>query len=78
MMNVIYNSEHFSVLAYPVHQGFELVDKEAGRMRFLHGAAAFSFSAEINRIPEDERDFETIDALLESYCTGSASPIVLH
>ncbi|MCE1239635.1 MAG: DUF3567 domain-containing protein [Azonexaceae bacterium] len=77
-MNVIYNSEHFSVLAYPAQQGFELVDKDAGRMRFLYGAAASVFRAEIDRIPEEARDFETIDALLDGYCTGSASPIVIH
>jgi len=77
-MNLIYNSEHFTVVAYPAEQGFELVDKGARRIVFLHGASASGFRSAIDRIPEEERDFETIDTLLENYCTGCSAPIVFH
>ncbi|WP_415034394.1 DUF3567 family protein [Azonexus sp.] len=77
-MNVVYNSEHFSVLAYPVCQGFELVDKTSGRMLFLHGVEGDCFEAAINQIPAGRRDMETIDEFLDAYCSGSATPIHLH
>ena len=70
-MNVVYNSEHFSVLAYPVCQGFELVDKTSGRMLFLHGIEANCFEAAINQIPAGRRDIETIDEFLDDYCSGT-------
>lgn len=77
-MNVVYNSELFSVLAYPAQQGFELVDKETRRMLFLQGVQAQCFSAAIELIPEAERTEPVIDALLDEYCAGLARPIVFH
>ena len=76
-MNVVYNSEHFSVLAYP-EQGFELLDKSARRSLFLHGVHASCFSAALEMIPDEERTEEAIDSLLDNYCAGSASPIMIH
>ena len=77
-MNVVYNSDHYSVLSYPAQDSVELVDKSAGRMLFLQGPSALHFRAAIEEIPEDERDEETIDAFLDDYCGASARPIVFH
>jgi hypothetical protein len=77
-MNMVYNSEHFSILAYPAQEGFELVDKEGGRMLFIRGEVAFRFRQAIDSIPEEERDEETIDEFIENYCKGVASPIRFH
>lgn len=77
-MNIVYNSEHYSVMAYPAQHGFELVDKDAQRMLFLQGVHAECFSAAIERIPEEERTEDVIDALLDEYCLGSARPILFH
>jgi hypothetical protein len=77
-MNVVYNSEHYSVLAYPQQEGFELLDKDAMRMLFLQGPYARRFRKAINEIPENERDEETIDAFLDGYCLGEAQPIVFQ
>lgn len=76
-MNVVYNSEHFSVLAYP-EQGFELLDKTGRRSLFLHGISARCFSNALESIPDEERTEEAIDSLLHDYCAGSASPIMIH
>jgi hypothetical protein len=79
IMNVVYNSSHYSVLAYPAQEGFELLDKDAMRILFLQGAFAQHFSAAINDIPEEERTRENIDAFLDDYCLGGeARPIVFH
>jgi len=77
-MNVVYNSDHYSVLSYPNLQSFELVDKDGLRMMFLQGPMASHFRLAIEGIPEEDRDEETIDAFLEDYCAGSARPILIH
>lgn len=77
-MNVVYNSDLYSVLAYPTVESFELVDKAGQRTLFLQGPSAWHFRAAIEEIPEGERDEETIDAFLEDYCAGTAQPIVVH
>jgi len=77
-MNLVYNSAHYSVLAYPQEEGFELVDKEAMRMLFLQGPFAHHFSEAINGIPVEDRDEETIDAFLDDYCAGETRPIVFQ
>lgn len=77
-MNVVYNSEQFSVLAYPAEQGFELLDKTGRRSLFLHGVSARCFSNALESIPDAERTEEAIDSLLGEYCAGSAVPIWIH
>jgi hypothetical protein len=77
-MNLVYNSEYFSILAYPAAQGFELVDKEGSRALFIQGEAAYRFREAIDAIPEDARDQEIIDGFIEQYCEGIARPIRFH
>lgn len=77
-MNMVYNSEHYSILAYPAQEGFELVDKEGQRSLFIQGAVAFHFRQAIDAIPEEERDEETIDGFLDDYCEGFARPLRFH
>jgi hypothetical protein len=77
-MNVIYNSEHFWILAYPAQQGFELLDKALQRTLFLQGASAWHFRNAMEDIPADERDEEHIDEFLDDYCEGTAHAIVIH
>ncbi|MDR1349175.1 MAG: DUF3567 domain-containing protein [Zoogloeaceae bacterium] len=78
-MNIVYDSTHYSVLAYPAQEGFELFDKDARRILFLQGALAHHFRDAINDIPEAERTVEAIDAFLDAYCIGGAAQrIVFH
>jgi hypothetical protein len=77
-MNIVYNSQHYAILAYPVQQGFELVDKAASRSLFVQGSVARDLRRAIDEIPDNERDEESIDALLDEYCAGAARPIMLH
>jgi len=77
-MNIVYNSQHYAILAYPLQQGFELVDKAASRSLFVQGSVARDLRRAIDEIPDNERDEEAIDALLDEYCAGAARPIMLH
>ena len=77
-MNLVYNSRHYVILAYPVQQGFELLDKRGGRSLFVQGSVAVGLREAIDRIPDGERDMDSIDSLLDDYCVGSAKPILFH
>jgi hypothetical protein len=77
-MNVVYNSERYAIFAYPIQQGFELVDKTGSRSLFVLGSIAVDLRAAIEGIPDNERDEDSIDSLLDDYCVGWASPIVFH
>ncbi len=77
-MNVVYNSENYAIVAYPVQQGFELVDKQGSRSLFVHGSVALGLREAIDSIPYEDRDEESIDSLLDDYCVGAARPIAYH
>ena len=77
-MNVVYNSDQYAIVAYPLRQAFELVDKTGGRSLFVQGSIAIGLRDAIDSIPFDERDEESIDSLLDDYCVGAARPIAFH
>lgn len=77
-MNLVYNSEHYAILAFPMRQGFELVDKLGKRSLFVQGSVAIGLREAIDSIPDAERDTESIDSLLDDYCAGAAKPILFH
>ena len=77
-MNVVYNSDSYAILAYPMQQGFELVDRLGSRSLFVHGSIAVGLRQAIDSIPFEDRDEESIDSLLDDYCVGAARPIAYH
>lgn len=77
-MNVVYNSDQYAIVAYPLRQAFELVDKTGGRSLFVQGSIAIGLRDAIDSIPFEERDEESIDSLLDDYCVGAARPISFH
>lgn len=77
-MNIVYNSEHYAIVAYPAKEAFELVDKLGRRTLFVQGSVAIGLREAIDNIPEEERDIESIDSLLDDYCAGAAKPITFH
>ena len=77
-MDLVYNSESYAIVAYPVQQGFELVDKLGGRSLYVHGSVAVELRQAIDSIPFADRDVASIDSLLDDYCVGAARPIAYH
>ena len=77
-MNIVYNSESYAIVAYPFQQGFELVDKLGSRSLYVQGSVALGLREEIDKIPFEDRDEESIDSLLDDYCVGAARPIAYH
>ena len=77
-MNVVYSSTQYAIVAYPARQAFELVDKTGKRSLFVQGSVALGLREAIDSIPYEDRDEESIDALLDDYCAGAARPIAYH
>ena len=77
-MNVVYNSTQYSIVAYPARQAFELVDKTGKRSLFVQGSVALGLREAIDSIPFEDRNEESIDALLDDYCVGATRPIAYH
>ena len=77
-MNIVYNSDHYAIVAYPAREAFELVDKVWRRSLFVQGSIATGLREAIASIPDSDRDEESIDSLLDGYCVGVAKPITFH
>ena len=77
-MNIVYNSDHYAIVAYPTRQAFELVDKQASRSLFVQGSIAKDLRSAIDSIPDEDRDQESIDSLLDDFCVGATRPIAIH
>ncbi|MCA1858336.1 DUF3567 domain-containing protein [Massilia oculi] len=85
-MNMIYNSEQYSVLEFGVDRdlealrfgGYEIVDKAGRREAFIGGKLAQSFRRDVNNLIASEPTMEEIDDFLGSYDTLMSQPVVLH
>ena len=77
-MNVIYNSENYYVVEYPVERGYELVDKQAARGTYLYGEAANKFAQSMQDAAAEEASEEHLDAFLDSLNTLLTMPVVYH
>ena len=78
-MKVVSNSEHYAVVSYVAQHGYELVEKDSGRMMFIQGVQADQFHDAMRQVvTERQGDSDEIDAFLSDYCEGVAQPISFH
>jgi len=85
-MNMIYNSEQYSVVEFGVDRelealrfgGFEIVDKAGRREAFIGGRLAQSFRRDVNNLIASEPTMEEIDDFLGSYDVLMSQPVLLH
>ena len=67
-MNVIYDSENFCLMEYPVRHGYELVDKHAQRGAFLQGDVAEQFAQQLQDVMSQENvSVERFEEFLDSF-----------
>jgi hypothetical protein len=78
MMNVIYNSENYCVVEYPVEHAIELVDKRSARGTFLQGDVAERFAQSMQDAVAEEASAEHIDEFLGEFDTLLDQPVVYH
>ncbi len=85
-MNLIYNSEHYSVVEFGAELGqeamrfggYEIFDKPAQREIFIAGPLAESFRQHVRELIASEPTEEEIDDFLGSYGALMPQPVVLH
>lgn len=85
-MNLIYNSEHYSVVEFGAEAGleamrfggYEILDKPARREIFIAGPLAETFRQHVLELIANEPSMEEIDEFLGNYGSMMAQPVVLH
>ncbi|MBU6292895.1 MAG: DUF3567 family protein [Burkholderiales bacterium] len=85
-MNLIYNSEHYSVVEFRAESGqeamrfggFEILDKPSRREIFLAGELAENFRHHVKELSARQPTEEEIDEFLGSYRPLMAQPVVLQ
>jgi hypothetical protein len=85
-MNVIYNSEQYSVVEFGADDGqdalrfggFEIMDKPAKREIFIVGASAESFRQNVRELIATEPSAEEIDDFLGNYDSFMSQALTIH
>lgn len=89
-MQMLYNSDHYVVVAFdlgadgsakdssPTQGGYEIVDKFARRGIFLNGAAAEGFKRGVNALVERGPSEEEFDEFIAGYTLLAQQPVVVH
>jgi hypothetical protein len=85
-MNLIYNSEQYSVVEFNVddasealrHGGYEIMDKSGKRELFLGGALAESFRQDVQELIATEPSVEDVDTFLGKYDALMSHPMTIH
>jgi len=85
-MNLIYNSEQYSVVEFRADRnlealrfgGYEIVDKGGKREIFIAGTLAQTFRREVNELIAGEPTMDEIDEFLGSYDAVMSQPATLH
>ena len=77
-MNVIYNSDNYYVVEYPVQHGYELVDKHAARGTYLSGDAADKFLESMKIAIAEDASAENVDEFLDKLDVLFNLPVVFH
>jgi hypothetical protein len=77
-MNIIYSSENFYVVEYPVQHGYELVDKRSQRGTFFQGDVADRFAVSLQAAVAEEATVERVDDFLGGFDVSLNQPMVVH
>lgn len=77
-MNLVYNSEHFSVVEYPSHGAFELIDKQGRTTAFFVGDTASKFRDSIQGVISANPSVESIDEFLDDYEPPNEHTLTFH
>jgi hypothetical protein len=85
-MNLIYNSEQYSVVEFGADReldalrfgGYEIVDKGGKREIFIAGVLAQNFRRDVNELIAGEPTMAEIDEFLGSYDSVMSQPVLLH
>ncbi|MBI3711383.1 MAG: DUF3567 domain-containing protein [Burkholderiales bacterium] len=85
-MNIIYNSDHYSVVEFGAQSdlealrfgGYEITDKAIKRECFIGGALAESFRHDVQELIAGEPSIEEIDEFLAGFDPYMGRSVFLH
>ncbi|HJU71970.1 MAG TPA: DUF3567 domain-containing protein [Paucimonas sp.] len=84
-MNLIYNSEQYSVVEFGADDndalrfgGYEIMDKPGKREIFIGGMLAEAFRKNVESLIATEPSVEEIDDFLGVYDVLMSQPVILH
>ncbi len=77
-MNIVYNSENYYVVEYPVQHGYEVVDKQTSRGTYFQGDVAEKFRASMIGALGEDPSPDHVDEFLSSFGVLINFPMVVH
>lgn len=85
-MDIIYNSDHYSVVEFLAQSdnellrfgGYEITDKSVRRECFIGGLSAETFRHDVLELISNEPSIEEIDEFLGSFDTYMGQNVLLH
>ena len=85
-MNLIYNSEQYSVVEFGIDNaqealrfgGYEIMDKPGKRELYIGGNWAEAFRKHVEDLIASEPSIEEVDAFLGNYDSIMSQPVVFH
>ncbi len=85
-MNLIYNSEQYSIVEFGIDNGqealrfggYEIMDKAGKRELYIGGNWAEAFRKHVENLIASEPSVEEVDAFLGNYDSVMSQPVVFH
>jgi len=77
-MNIVYNSDNYYVVEYPVQHGYEVVDKQSSRGTYFQGDVAQKFRESMIGVLGDDPSPEHVDEFLSGFGVLINFPMVVH
>ena len=77
-MQMIYNSDNYYVVEYPVQHGYEVVDKQSSRGTYFQGDVADKFRESMLGALGDDPSPEHVDEFLSEFGYLVDFPMTMH
>jgi hypothetical protein len=77
-MQIVYNSEQFYIVAYPVEEAYEVFDKTVGRGGFFRGDLAQRFRQSIRDVAAEDPSTDNIDEFISNFGLELTVPATFH
>lgn len=77
-MNIVYNSDNYYVVEYPVQHGYEVVDKQSSRGTYFQGDVADKFRESMLGALGEDPSPEHVDEFLADFGGLIDFPMTMH
>ena len=78
VMNIVYNSDNYYVVEYPVQHGYEVVDKQSSRGTYFQGDVANKFRESMLGALGEDPSPEHVDEFLAEFGGLIDFPMTMH